>query len=172
MLPHAGALVCPPPHHRLSGHFPRTLSLIFNTIPTILTAFPPRFAALPKPCSDPRRRSNPIAHRVRRKRQRLPPSLLIENASDRDPAPPQKSAPRRFRSRLATIQDLSRIAGRIKTPTVGLLRIARLSAKWIISAIESRKNHLTFTRFREACTILPSVVPHGSSGRQNPCWRT
>ena len=29
------------------------------------------------------RRSNPIAHRVRRKRQRLPPSLLIENASDR-----------------------------------------------------------------------------------------
>src|ERR1700687_4425839 len=47
-------------------------------------------------------RSNPIAHRVRRKRQRLPPSLLIENASDRDPAPPQESAPRRFRSRLAT----------------------------------------------------------------------
>ena len=34
-------------------------------------------------------RSNPIAHRVRRKRQRLPPSLLIENASDRDPARPQ-----------------------------------------------------------------------------------
>jgi hypothetical protein len=27
--------------------------------------------------------SNPIAHRVRRKHQRLPPSLLIENASDR-----------------------------------------------------------------------------------------
>jgi hypothetical protein len=26
--------------------------------------------------------SNPVAHRVRRKRQRLPPSLLIENASD------------------------------------------------------------------------------------------
>jgi hypothetical protein len=26
--------------------------------------------------------SNPIAHRVRRKRQRLPPSLLIENVSD------------------------------------------------------------------------------------------
>ena len=33
------------------------------------------------------------------------------------------------------------------------VRIARLSAKWIISAIESRKDHLTFTRFREACTI-------------------
>jgi hypothetical protein len=27
--------------------------------------------------------SIPIAHRVRRKRQRVPPSLLIENASDR-----------------------------------------------------------------------------------------
>ena len=31
---------------------------------------------------------------------------LIENASVRDPAPPQKSAPRRFRSRLATIREL------------------------------------------------------------------
>jgi hypothetical protein len=102
VLTHASALVCPPPRHRLSGHFPHTLSLLFNTIPTILTAFPPRLAALPKPCSDPRCRSNPIAHRVRRKHQRLPPSLLIENASDRYPAPPQKSAPSRFRSRLAT----------------------------------------------------------------------
>jgi hypothetical protein len=73
---------------------------------------------------------------------------------------------------LPTIQDLSRIAARIKTPTVGLLRIACLSAKWIISAIESRKNHLTFTRFREACTILPSVLPYRSSDQQNPCWRT
>src|SRR5712692_3937476 len=96
VLPHAGALVCPPPLRRLSGHFPHTLSLIFNTIPTIATAFPPRLAALPEPCSDPRCRSNPIAHRVRRKRQRLPPSLLIENASDRDPPPPKKSAPEAF----------------------------------------------------------------------------
>ena len=37
--------------------------------------------------------SNPIAPRVRRKRQRLPPNLLIENASDRDP-PPHESLPR------------------------------------------------------------------------------
>jgi hypothetical protein len=36
--------------------------------------------------------SNPIAHRVRRKHQRLPPSLLIENASDRDSASPQNCA--------------------------------------------------------------------------------
>src|SRR5207302_8070285 len=48
--------------------------------------------------------SNPIAPRVRRKRQRLPPNLLIENASDRDPPPRKKSAPRRFRSRLAAIR--------------------------------------------------------------------
>src|SRR5450759_2109668 len=66
-----------------------------------------RLAALPKPRLDPRCRSNPIAHRVRRKRQRLPPSLLIENASIRYPAPPQQSAPRRFRSRLATIRPES-----------------------------------------------------------------
>jgi hypothetical protein len=46
--------------------------------------------------------SNPIAPRVRRKRQRLPPSLLIENASDRVPLRCQSSCPRRFRSSLAT----------------------------------------------------------------------
>jgi hypothetical protein len=50
--------------------------------------------------------SIPIAHRVRRKRQRLPPSLLIENASDRDPHSAQKSASRRFRSRLAATLPL------------------------------------------------------------------
>jgi hypothetical protein len=51
---------------------------------------------------DPNCRSNPIAHRVRRKRQRLPPSLLIENASDRLFPKREVSCPRRFRSRLAT----------------------------------------------------------------------
>ena len=106
MLPHAGALVCPPPRHRLSGHSPHTLWLIFNTIPTILPAFPPRVAALPKPRSDPRCRPNPIAHRVRRKHQRLSPSLLIENASDRVPLRCDSSCPRRFRSSLATIREL------------------------------------------------------------------
>jgi hypothetical protein len=41
---------------------------------------------LPRSCSAPRCRSNPIAHPVRRKRQRLPPSL-IEDPSGRDPCP-------------------------------------------------------------------------------------
>src|SRR2546427_276631 len=86
---------------------PSLSRLPLGTIPTTLAAFPPRFAALPKPRSDPRCRSTPIAHRARRQRQRLPPSLLIENASVRDPAPPQQSAPRRFRSRLATIRELA-----------------------------------------------------------------
>ena len=67
--------------HRLSRNFPHALLLISAATPTIRTAFPQRLAALPKLCSDPRCRSNPIAHRARRKRQRLPPSLLIENAS-------------------------------------------------------------------------------------------
>ena len=40
--------------------------------------------------------SNPIAHRVRRKRQRLPPSLLIENASDRDPRSTPRVCPEAF----------------------------------------------------------------------------
>jgi len=40
--------------------------------------------------------SNPIAHRVRRKRQRLPPNLLIENASDRVPLRCESLLPEAF----------------------------------------------------------------------------
>src|SRR5258708_33526353 len=50
--------------------------------------------------------SNPITQRVRRKRQRLPPSLLIENASDVFLAFQNIACPRRFRSRLATTREL------------------------------------------------------------------
>jgi hypothetical protein len=78
VLRHADAPVCPLLLHRLSRNFPHPLLLISAATPTIPMAFPPR---LPKLCSDPHYRLNPIAHRVRRKRQRLPPSLLIENAS-------------------------------------------------------------------------------------------
>src|SRR5207245_2179619 len=63
---------------------------------TIRSAFPPHLAALRKLGSDPRCGSNPIAHRVRRKRQRLPPSLLIENASDRDPIRCESILPEAF----------------------------------------------------------------------------
>jgi integrase len=52
-------------------------------------------------CSDAARRAGI------RKRQRLPPSLFIENASVRNPCSTQRSAPRRFRSRLATIHSES-----------------------------------------------------------------
>ena len=47
--------------------------------------------------------SNPIGPRP--PRQRLPPSLLIENASDPVFRPCHPSCPRRFRSRLATIRS-------------------------------------------------------------------
>src|SRR5438874_10239643 len=63
---------------------------------TIRSAFPPHLAALRKLGSDPRSGSNPIAHLVRRKRQRLPPSLLIENASDRDPIRCESILPEAF----------------------------------------------------------------------------
>jgi hypothetical protein len=96
VLRHADARVCPLLLHCLSSNFPHALLLISAATPTLPTAFQPRLTALPKLCSDPGCRSNPIAHRVRRKRQRLPPSLLIENASDRDPAPPRQSAPEAF----------------------------------------------------------------------------
>src|SRR2546426_10063672 len=65
-------------------------------IPSTITRPPFQFASsLPVFDSATNCRSNPIAHRVRRKRQRLPPSLLIENASDRDSARPQ-SLPEAF----------------------------------------------------------------------------
>src|SRR5207244_1987819 len=64
--------------------------------PSTITRPPFQFASsLPVFDSATNCRSNPIAHRVRRKRQRLPPSLLIENASDRDSARPQ-SLPEAF----------------------------------------------------------------------------
>src|SRR5438093_4966829 len=56
---------------------------------TVLIGFS---GSYPPTCCTPNPRSTPIAHRVRRKHQRLPPSLLIENASDRDSAPPQNCA--------------------------------------------------------------------------------
>jgi len=50
-----------------------------------------------------KRYSNPIANRVRGKRQWLPTRLLIENASGLAGLPGGTFLPRRFRSRLATI---------------------------------------------------------------------
>src|SRR5205814_4746693 len=71
--------------------------------------FPPNRES---PCAAPKRHSISIRiGRVRRKRQRLPSSLLIENASARQrPAFPNHHllGPRRFRSRLATIGPLVR----------------------------------------------------------------
>ena len=77
---------------RLSVPLVRAYSLAASAMPSDHPArHPPVHQLFPKRSfCDPDCRSNPIAHRVRRKRQRLPPSLLIENASDRDP----RSAPR------------------------------------------------------------------------------
>src|ERR1700746_2956967 len=67
----------------------------------------PLAGLLPALASVPNYHSNPITQRVRRKRQRLPPSLLIENASDLFLAFQRTACPRRFRSRLATNRDLA-----------------------------------------------------------------
>jgi hypothetical protein len=106
-LRHIDAFVCLPHVDTLLCHRPRILRHASATLSAITTPplqFPSVLQVLDSATDC---RSNPIAHRVRRKRQRLPPSLLIENASDRDPPPPKKFAPRRFRSRLATNRELS-----------------------------------------------------------------
>src|SRR5271157_2275399 len=71
---------------------------------------------------------NPIAHRVRRKRQRLPPSLLIENASDRVSVPCEVSCPGRFRSRLATTRPEPHLYASHNPVCAGIVdRVALLS---------------------------------------------
>jgi hypothetical protein len=102
VLPHADPSVCSLPVHTLSRNVPCAL-LQALAVPSTISAGPSPFAAaLPALHSVPNCHSNPITQRVRRKRQRLPPSLLIENASGIFLAFQRTACPRRFRSRLAT----------------------------------------------------------------------
>src|SRR6266852_1655649 len=89
VLRHFDAFVCLPLGDTLPCHGPRILRQ--PSVPLSAITTPPHQLTSVLPVLDPatNRRSNPIAHRVRRKRQRLPPSLLIENASDRYPLPPK-----------------------------------------------------------------------------------
>jgi hypothetical protein len=82
-LRHMDAFVCLPHGDRLPRRFPRTLLQAPPTLSPIATRPFPFAGACPTLDLASHWHSNPIAHRVRRKRQRLPPSLLIENASDR-----------------------------------------------------------------------------------------
>jgi hypothetical protein len=102
VLRHADTSVCSPERHDISHHPPPPLRQLSAPPHTVSIGFS---GAYPSTCCAPNRRSNPIVHRVRRKRQRLPPSLLIENASERLPLPTRSVMPRRFRSRLATIRE-------------------------------------------------------------------
>ena len=63
----------------------------------MISTQPSQFAgALPALDWVPNCHSNPITQRVRRKRQRLPPSLLIENASNAILRVPENSPPEAF----------------------------------------------------------------------------
>ena len=101
----ADASVCSLLADTPSRHRPRAFLQPRSTLSIIAMQLFSFAAALPPLDSAANWHSNPIAHRVRRKRQRLPPSLLIENASDRVPLRCQSSCPRRFRSSLATIRQ-------------------------------------------------------------------
>jgi hypothetical protein len=79
---------CAYPASTTSPRLPPTLAQLFaspHTLPLCL------FRARSQSSCEPNCRSNPIAHRVRRKRQRLPPSLLIENAPGRACSRPKVS---------------------------------------------------------------------------------
>jgi hypothetical protein len=96
VLRHIDAFVCLPHGDRLPRRVPPTLLPARATLsPTATRPFP--FAgACPTLDLAANGHSNPIAHRVRRKRQRLPPSLLIENASDRVSVPLRTVLPEAF----------------------------------------------------------------------------
>ena len=102
---HADAFVSSPYRNSLLVDSLILFLLAASTLPIplrLISASPPSLDSI----SD--WHSNPIPHRVRRKRQRLPPSLLIENASGRVPIRCRGSCPRRFRSSLATIRPETR----------------------------------------------------------------
>jgi hypothetical protein len=87
--------------------------LVFNTILTIVAAFPPRFTAFPdKRRSDPPAVQIPLAHASAVKRQRLPPSLLVDNASVRDPSPPPNSLTEAFPIKPSDKPGLTRLIGK------------------------------------------------------------
>src|ERR1039457_692879 len=96
MLRHIDAFVCLPHPDRLPRRFPRTLLQAPATLSPIATWPFPFASVYPTLDSAANWHSNPIAHRVRRKRQRLPPSLLIENASDRLFSLSSRSCPEAF----------------------------------------------------------------------------
>lgn len=87
---------------RIGSFLPHPLA-VYSTIATPLLPFSTDLPNL-KPVPD--RHSNPIVHRVRRKRQRLPPSLLIENASDRVLSLRSRSCPEAFPAKASDHADI------------------------------------------------------------------
>src|SRR6516165_8075493 len=83
-------------HNRIPTPLPRPHTIRLHSVGSLVSTL--------APFSVPNFHSIPIAQRVRRKRQRLPSSLLIENASDSALDPRTLFCPRHFRSSLATIQ--------------------------------------------------------------------
>src|SRR5215469_13003721 len=73
-------------HRQRPPHLPPTLWQLFAAALILLISLSRTHS---QTSCDPNCRSNPIAHRVRRKHQRLPPSLLIENASDQQLSNPK-----------------------------------------------------------------------------------
>src|SRR5258708_29998088 len=127
---------------------------------------------LPALTSVPNYHSNPITQRVRRQRQRLPPSLLIENASDIFLAFQRTACPRRFRSRLLTIRKLRRNGPNRNTES------DHFHDLHVSPGTDSRRARLSTARFHDfqlevsvCAQVQPQVVwaerDPGESGHQS-----
>jgi hypothetical protein len=151
VLRHADTSVCSPEVHDPSHHPPPTLRQLSAPPHTVSIGSSGAYLST---CCAPNCRSNPIAYRVRRKHQRLPPSLLIENASERFPLPNPSVLPRRFRSRLATTRPEASyllhnnqwriLVGRVRfarctaTSPIGIVKDSLISSE--CGALDSRSN--------------------------------
>jgi len=96
VLQHADPSVCSLPVDTLSRSCPHRFLQVLAAPSTISVRPFAVTGALPALHSVPNCHSNPIAQRLRRKRQRLPPSLLIENASGVSSRLPENSLPEAF----------------------------------------------------------------------------
>jgi len=161
VLRHADARVCSLPLHSLASNFPHAFLLISVATPTIRMAFPPRLAALPKFRSDPGCRSNPIAHRVRRKRQRLPPSLLIENASDQDPRSTPKACPEALPIKASdNPSGIARLAAKVRNNDIAL---GKRPGGRVQSCSLSQKN-LSGCKWSSTSRVVSEIGRHDTAG--------
>jgi hypothetical protein len=131
---------------QLSAGFLRTAHRTSTPSGALIPTFLALFSHSPQLVAVQKRHSFPIAS-VRRKRQRLPSRSLIENASVGDILPLfNVRAPRRFRSRLATVRSWRRGSHRMIGRCQSSEYLSPRTGLWCAGMIPVRRACLTATK--------------------------